>query len=173
MGTQAEAFLTSCVDRIVNLLEEHAVMILGVKDDLKKLQAKVELIKAVLEDAERKKLQYRTIEIWLNSLKDVLYEADDIIDLCRTKGRELLEEQPSSSIQQRKMHCSLLSFFSTVRLRHKIGSKIRNLSDRLTDIENNSLVLSLCHLKPCEQQDTTVNVRQTSPLIDLDIVGRD
>ncbi|XP_052168003.1 putative disease resistance protein RGA3 [Oryza glaberrima] len=171
MGTQAEAFLTSCADRIINLLEEHAVMILGVKDDLKKLQAKVELIKAVLEDAERKKLQYRTIEIWLNSLKDVLYEADDIIDLCRTKGRELLEEQPSSSIQQRKMHCSLLSFFSTVQLRHKIGSKIRKLSDRLTDIENNRLVLSLCHLKPCEQQDTTVNVRETSPLIDLDIVG--
>uniref|UniRef100_A0A0E0EQ97 NB-ARC domain-containing protein n=1 Tax=Oryza meridionalis TaxID=40149 RepID=A0A0E0EQ97_9ORYZ len=157
MGTQAEAFLTSCVDRIVNLPEEHAVMILGVKDDLKKLQAKVELIKAVLEDAERKKLQYRTIEIWLNSLKDVLYEADDIIDLCRTKGRELLEEQASSSILQRNMHCSLLSFLSTVRLRHNIGSKIRKLSDRFTDIENNHLVLSLCHLKPCEQQDTTVN----------------
>uniref|UniRef100_A0A0D9XC11 AAA+ ATPase domain-containing protein n=1 Tax=Leersia perrieri TaxID=77586 RepID=A0A0D9XC11_9ORYZ len=170
MGTQAEAFLINCVNMIVNLLEEHAVMILGVKDDLKKLQAKMELIKAVLDDAEKKKLQHSTINIWLNSLKDVLYDADDIIDLCRTKGRELLKERPSS-FRKRKVHCSLPSFLSTTLLRHKIGSKIRKLTDRLTEIENDHLVLTLCHMRPYDQEEITVNVRQTSPLIDLDVVG--
>ncbi|XP_006661077.2 putative disease resistance protein RGA3 [Oryza brachyantha] len=70
------------------------------------------------------------------------------------------------------MHFALPSFVSTVRLRHKIGSKIRKLCGRLTEIENDHLVLTLCHLRPYDQEDkTTVNIRQTSPLIDLDVVG--
>ncbi|KAG1361135.1 putative disease resistance protein RGA3 [Cocos nucifera] len=67
-------------------------MMLGVKDDLKRLQRRMERISGFLKSAERKRYEDPNINNWVVELKDVMYDADDIIDRCMIEGRILLEK---------------------------------------------------------------------------------
>jgi hypothetical protein len=50
------------------------------KDELKKLGKTVSTIQAVLLDAEEQQAHNRAVKDWLGKLKDVMYEADDLLD---------------------------------------------------------------------------------------------
>ena len=65
-------------------------MLLGIPGQIEKLGGTIRDIQSVLADAERKQSNDKTIERWLKKLKDVLYDADDVIDLCQIKARERL-----------------------------------------------------------------------------------
>ncbi|XP_072956320.1 putative disease resistance protein RGA3 isoform X2 [Typha angustifolia] len=173
MAMILDAFVSTCVDRLVALVEERVVMVLGVKDELKTLQEKMEMIKEVLEYAERKRIQDPAINKWLNKLKDVMYDADDIIDICRYEGGKLLEDDQASSSSNRPVcyQFPLLSCFSTIPARHKIGRKIGNLNDRLEKIHKNRLMFTLERTKSDVHHVARVNHRMTSPLLDADVVG--
>ena len=49
----------------------------------------------MLKDAERRRIEDETIKGWVDELKDVMYEADDIIDLCMIRGARLLQDHHS------------------------------------------------------------------------------
>ncbi|KAJ6802817.1 putative disease resistance protein RGA1 [Iris pallida] len=71
--------------KLAPLIEEEVVMLFGVKGELVKLQGKLQLIQSVLEDAEKKAFHDAAIRRWTDRLKDVMYDADDVIDEFRTK----------------------------------------------------------------------------------------
>ncbi|XP_072955512.1 putative disease resistance protein RGA3 isoform X2 [Typha angustifolia] len=172
MGTVLEAFVSTCVNNLAALVEERVVLVLGVKDELKRLQRKMGKIKGVLEDAERKRIEDSTINIWLNELKDVMYDADDIIDLCKYETSNLLEDHPSSS--SNPPVCCLTSLFScssTIPVRHEIGCRIKSLNDRMEEIYKDKLMFTLEHVRSDDQHVVRATARMTSPLLDADVVG--
>jgi hypothetical protein len=58
----------------------------GVKDELEKLKNTVTAIQAVLLDAEEKQALNHAIKNWLGRLKEVVFEADDLLDDFSTEA---------------------------------------------------------------------------------------
>ncbi|XP_072963355.1 putative disease resistance protein RGA4 [Typha angustifolia] len=175
MAMVLDAFVSSCASRLGTLVEEQVVLVLGVKDELKRLQRRMERIKGVLQYAEKRRIQEPAINTWLNELKDVMYDADDIIDLCRYEAANLLMDQPSSSSSNPPVCCKfplLSSCFTGMRVRHEIGGRIKSLNNRLEEIHKDKVMFSLKDAGSNDPHVTTAaSARMTSPLLDADVVG--
>jgi len=71
-------------------------LILGVKEELTDLQRRMKQIHCFISDAEQRSIRESAVNNWLGELRDAMYDADNIIDLARVKGNELLADHPSS-----------------------------------------------------------------------------
>ena len=112
----------SCAKKLQEVITEEAVLILGVKEDLRELQRIMIQIRCFLNDAEARRTEETSVNNWLGELRDAMYYADDIIDLARSEGGKLLVERPLSSRKPTK--CSGISFSTcipVVQKRHKIA----------------------------------------------------
>ncbi|KAF2307931.1 hypothetical protein GH714_033450 [Hevea brasiliensis] len=65
----------------------------GVKGELKKLEGILKTVSAVLLDAEEKQVNNHQLRVWLDMLKDVLYDAEDVLDEfeCETQRKQVLK----------------------------------------------------------------------------------
>nr|XP_023876147.1 putative disease resistance protein RGA3 [Quercus suber] len=64
---------------------QEIALICGVKDEIKKLKETVSTISAVLLDAEAKK-HNNEVKLWLQRLKDAMFDADDLLDEISTEA---------------------------------------------------------------------------------------
>ncbi|KAF9610770.1 hypothetical protein IFM89_024626 [Coptis chinensis] len=85
----AEAIVSTVIDQLASVigkeLEHEVRLVVGVRKEVKKLETKLTLIRAVLEDAEKKEIHENAVKIWLEDLKDVMYDADDVLDEWNTR----------------------------------------------------------------------------------------
>ncbi|KAF2307869.1 hypothetical protein GH714_032777 [Hevea brasiliensis] len=65
----------------------------GLESDLEKIKDNLKVIKAVLLDAEQQRSQNPQIEVWLENLKEVLYDAEDVVDEfeCEVLRRQVVK----------------------------------------------------------------------------------
>ena len=117
--------------------------------DLKKWEKTLLKLHAVLVDAEEKQLTSRLVKMWLDDLRDLSYDVEDILDDFATEalGRKFMAEltQPSSSKVRRLIPSCCTSFTPTaIKFNVKMRSKIDDITSRLKDIsaEKNDLHLS-------------------------------
>ncbi|XP_065628124.1 putative disease resistance protein RGA3 [Quercus suber] len=68
-----------------DLALQEIVLIWGVKDEIKKLKETVFTISAVLLDAEAKQ-HNNEVKLWLQRLKDAMFDADDLLDEMSTEA---------------------------------------------------------------------------------------
>ncbi|CAD6337229.1 unnamed protein product [Miscanthus lutarioriparius] len=111
MATILESFVGSCAKKLQDIVTEEAILILGVKEELIELQRRMEQIRYFLNDAEQRSIKESAVTNWLGQLRDAMYEADDIIDLAKSKGSKLLQGH-SSSLSSSSNTCSALSLSS-------------------------------------------------------------
>ena len=64
----------------------------GVKIEIENLKNTVSTVQAVILDAEKQSSHSHLIKDWLRKLKDVLHDADDLLDDFSTQGNEKEEE---------------------------------------------------------------------------------
>jgi len=113
----------------------------GLKAELASLEEKLLAINAVLMDAGKKQSQNEKIRFWLQMLREFMYDAEDALDgfECEDLRRQVVKTTGSTS---RK----LSRFFSSsnkLALRFKMGHKIKDLNDRLAEIESLKSLLGL------------------------------
>ncbi|KAK8934559.1 putative disease resistance protein RGA1 [Platanthera zijinensis] len=178
MSMILDAFVGKLLERLASFVEEKTVMVLGVEDELKRLQRRLARIQIVLEDAERRSLEDSAINNWVNELKDAMYDADDIIDLCLIECAQLLDQDPPPSPPPPSSDLlpvccySILSCLISTPHRYEIGEKIKSLNDRLAEIYEDRVRFNLD--PEIHAGVTAVNSHQTSPVVaDLDVVGRE
>jgi Leucine-rich repeat (LRR) protein len=117
--------LTSLVSKEIGLLG-------GVEGELKSLMNTVSTIKAVLLDAEEKQAAGdHAVKDWLGKLKDVIYDADDLLDAVSTEvpRREIITHDKKAK--------KVRVFFSKsnqLAYRHKTAHKIKVMRKRLDAI---------------------------------------
>ncbi|XP_038695161.1 putative disease resistance protein RGA3 [Tripterygium wilfordii] len=104
----------------------------GLASDLKRLEENLSTIKAVLLDAEEKKTLNHELRLWLGRLKDVCYDAQDILDELEYEvlRKQVLKQYGSTKSKVRR-------FFSASNqplLRLKMSLKIKKLRERLDEI---------------------------------------
>ncbi|XP_008813201.4 putative disease resistance protein RGA3 [Phoenix dactylifera] len=167
----AEAFASKLVDGLATLVKDEVGMLRGVKGEIKRLQNSFRIIKAVLADAESKMIQSKAINEWLKKLKDVMYDADDILDEYRIKA-----EKSKAAASSRSQPCSCLfscSCFGKMVFAHQIGRRIKGLNHKLDDIctEKSKFHLQDFSADSGDHRSTSRVGRKTSPIAEPDIVG--
>ncbi|MED6201640.1 hypothetical protein PIB30_097037 [Stylosanthes scabra] len=86
-GTFLSAFFNVVFDRF--LTTDTVNMVLGKKlgpDLVERLKISLVSAEALVDDAEHKQLENQAVREWLNSLRDALYAADDLLDNVLTKA---------------------------------------------------------------------------------------
>ncbi|XP_077217149.1 putative disease resistance protein RGA3 [Tasmannia lanceolata] len=136
----ADLLLSPLVDTIVGKLMDSVIqeitLLWGVDEEVKNLSTTLSAIQAVLQDAEEQQVSSNAVKNWLRELKDVAYDADDVVDEFTT---EVLRSKLEGNIQtsNRKQVRSLcFSCFTSnpVKFRHEIGHKIKEIRERLDKI---------------------------------------
>ncbi|XP_039141950.1 putative disease resistance protein RGA3 [Dioscorea cayenensis subsp. rotundata] len=184
MAMIVDAFATQLVKRLTKVIEEKAIMVLGVKNELQELQRKMERITCVLKDADRRRIQDETVKLWVNELKDWMYDAEDIIDLCMIQGMGLLQDDhnspaESSTTASTRVRCcnfSMLSCVRSVPFRYEIADKIKNLNVKLEKISKDKDNFNFIISSKSSDDAYVMNdasYRQSSFLPESDIVGWD
>ncbi|KAL0927245.1 hypothetical protein M5K25_001409 [Dendrobium thyrsiflorum] len=176
MAMILDAFMSKFSSLLANFVYEEVIRVLGVKDELQELHRRMISIQCLLKDAEKKKFGESSTELWLSELKDVMYDAEDLIELCRIEGAQLLADQnPESRTSSVRCDFSFaFSCFTSVPLRHEIGNRIEEINNRLNQIyedrKHYKLEKSTISKTP---QITQVDSRQTSSMDDPFVVGRE
>ncbi|KAK3220148.1 hypothetical protein Dsin_014118 [Dipteronia sinensis] len=154
----AEAVVSTILGQLATLLDQQVGgevrLLLGVDEEVKKLTSNFQTIKSVLEDAECKQFKDKAVGVWLDKLKDVSYDMEDVLDEWNTAIQKLriMEAENASNASNASMLvtkvCSLMSCFRLccrqVVTRHDIAKKIKDLNQALDVIamERNSFHLS-------------------------------
>ncbi|CAJ2652433.1 unnamed protein product [Trifolium pratense] len=148
----ADALLGVAFENLMSLLQNEFSTIYGIRSKAQKLSNTLDLIKAVLEDAEKKQLTDRSIKVWLQQLKDSVYVLDDILDECSIESNRL---KGSSSFKPKN-----------IIFRHNIGNRLKEITSRFNDIADRKNKFFL--QEGVTAKDITIEVaewRQTSSII--------
>ncbi|KAI9116513.1 hypothetical protein K1719_012680 [Acacia pycnantha] len=165
-----EAIADKVIGLLGSLVAKEFELLRNFQDDLETMKRKMAGIRAVLHDAEKKATKTDAISDWLQKMKDVLLDADDLLDAY------LAEELAREVITKDKMAKEVRIFFSKsnrIVCAHKMGRKIRAIRKKLDEIydEKNLFMLR-------ESSSSTSNEshewRRTDPFVSKqDVVGRD
>ncbi|RLN32863.1 Disease resistance protein RGA2 [Panicum miliaceum] len=168
------------------MAKEEVVMLLGVSGEINKLKDNL----GYVADAERRRITDVSVQSWVKKLKDAMYKAADILELCQLEARERQEESFSgggtctcfSSLEglmaknlqdaiQAFLFCLQNPFFA-----HETGSRINNLNKELESIRTGVTKFKFIKLGSYEEQRRpadTANARRkaTSGFDQSAIVG--
>ncbi|MBA0804151.1 hypothetical protein Gohar_014302, partial [Gossypium harknessii] len=139
-------------------------------DDLDDLKSTVSTIKAVLLDAEERSVTSHRLKDWLEKLKDVLYDADDLLDDFSTEAlRKDLLGGSKLTKEVRLFFSSSNQFAYSL----KMGRQIKAIKARLTLIRSETKMFNLVERdRPMETSFMTKKRHQTHSFKD-NIIGRD
>ena len=130
----AEGALFSVAEGVIgkagDLALQEIVFIWGVKDEIKKLKETVFTISAVLLDAEAKQ-HNNEVKLWLQRLKDAMFDADDLLDEIST---EALRREVMTRDKKAKEVCIFFSKSNQLAYGLMMGHKVKAMRERFDAI---------------------------------------
>ncbi|KAG5592458.1 hypothetical protein H5410_042972 [Solanum commersonii] len=153
----AESLLQILLENLTSFIQGEVGLILGFKDEFETLQRTFTTIQAVLEDAQEKQLKDKPIENWLQNLNVAAYEADDILDECKTEAARLKQTKYGS--YQPK----------AIAFRYKIGKKMKNIMKKKNAIAADRIKFHL-EIRPIQRQ--AARPQTGSVLTEKQVYGR-
>ncbi|XVF79435.1 hypothetical protein PTKIN_Ptkin14bG0223000 [Pterospermum kingtungense] len=144
----AESVISIVMEQLASITIDQAAqafkLVSEVDEEVGNLTSNLQAIKAVLEDAEERQVKDEAVKHWLDKLKDVSYDIDDVLDEWNTAILKRQIEQEATRDVDVPLH-NKVRFFSTlsswfsvrkVVLRREIALKIEKLNRRLAVIAN-------------------------------------
>ncbi|XP_004306394.1 PREDICTED: putative disease resistance protein RGA3 [Fragaria vesca subsp. vesca] len=183
----AEALVSVLLEQLASIIhqqvEKHVTLVVNVEKDVENLTHNFRAIGAVLKDAEERQVKEASVKLWLDDLKDVSNEMEDVLDdwntgILRLHIEKQEKEESGNAVDTTKKKvrlCIHTAFFcsgkvSRVIYRHDIAQKIKDLNERLATIANWSQNLNFQYTKSgtkhVERQKTTSFVDQTFGRVD-------
>ncbi|XP_024017756.1 putative disease resistance protein RGA3 [Morus notabilis] len=173
----AEGVLFNVIQPIIeNLASEPLEKIrlpLWYNGELRKLKGTITMIKAVILDAEEKKETNNQFKVWLESLEDDIYDADNLVDEFR------YQQLRRKVLFGKKRAKKVRIFFSRSKqlaFRVKMANKIKQIREKLDEIKGNQV---FSQLDKCEHGETRLvssitSGRETHSFVINDhVIGRD
>ncbi|CAI9270949.1 unnamed protein product [Lactuca saligna] len=154
--------------KVLSIAASELAIAWGYEEKLTSLHRTLDLIRAKLHDAESQK-GTEAVMVWLKQLKDVVGEADDVLDEVQY---EMLRRQIKKPDQvARKVSC--LPRLKRFSFRNEIGHKIENINEMLDMINTQANGLGLQNERPVGPVPDRL-YRETIPHPEeFKIVGRD
>ncbi|XP_039169778.1 disease resistance protein RGA2-like [Eucalyptus grandis] len=151
---------------------QEAVAIYCVEDQIHELKKTLTAITAVLLDVEEQQAKNHHLQLWLRWVRDVLYDAEDVLDEleCEVLRKRVISRYGGI---KKKVH-RFFSISNPLILRAKISHKIKEIRETLSkisieknrfDLNERSVDNGVVHLRSREMTYSFTNK--------LDVVGRE
>ncbi|KAF6164842.1 hypothetical protein GIB67_017045 [Kingdonia uniflora] len=176
----ADALVSTVIEQLMSFLvqelKEEVGLVVGARGEVKKLSATFKKIHAVLDDAEKQQIKDESVKLWIEELKDVAYDIDDVLDEWHTR---ILKSQvsgvKSAQIGKKKVCSCLLSPFNSfnkITLHHDISHRMKEIRNRLDVIASEK---DKYDFKITEKETEVPEIRLgTSSVINiLEVCGRE
>ncbi|KAF3956779.1 hypothetical protein CMV_018131 [Castanea mollissima] len=151
------------------LIREEIKLACGVKAELENLKITVSTIKDVLLDAEKKADDSDAVKGWLEKLKDILHDADDVLDDFST---EALQRKMMTGNKMTKEVRIFFSSSNQLAFSHNMGHRIKATRERLDVIANDMAKFSF--IKGSTEPQVKNRDRETySFVLQDEVVGRE
>ncbi|KAL4636643.1 hypothetical protein ACB092_03G023600 [Castanea dentata] len=164
--------------------EQEIRLVIGVDEEVRRLEGNLRTVLAVLDDAEKRQVEEHAVSLWLEKLKEVSYEMDDVLDAWNTAMIKLeiekeVEDENAEKDTDVKKVCSFIPspsccFHQVNKLvmRHDIARKIKQLNEILDKITREREVYGFESTRGAAQG--LVERPKTTSFVDVsDICGRD
>ncbi|XP_044474265.1 putative disease resistance protein RGA3 [Mangifera indica] len=148
----AEALVSAVIEQLISVvgegIQQEVRLVVGVDKEVEKLKSNLDDIRAVLVDAEERQVEEKTVELWLDRLKQASYNIEDVLDEW---NYALLEQRINQGVENvlipgKKKVCfsfpSCCFSFKKVILRHDIAFKIREVNEKLDEITKQKQMLN-------------------------------
>ncbi|KAJ4977459.1 hypothetical protein NE237_002565 [Protea cynaroides] len=76
----AEGVVKFLLQKVASLAKDEANLFLGADTQVRSFQDELQWINSFLRDADKKRRIYERVDVWVSQIRDVAYDADDIID---------------------------------------------------------------------------------------------
>ncbi|XP_047080862.1 putative disease resistance protein RGA1 [Lolium rigidum] len=174
MGMVLDAFASYVQNMLTEMVSEEVHMLLGVGDEIDKMDSKLRDLKNFLSDADRRNITDNTMQEWVAELKRAMYEAADILDLCQLKAME----QGQTTVDVGCFNPLLFCMRNPAHA-HNIGTRIKELNKKLGTIKERGDAFNFINLGSYEDRNSRVHAshsairsRETSGEYDLSgVVG--
>ncbi|PON48195.1 LRR domain containing protein [Trema orientale] len=194
----ADAVVSTLLDQLASIVreqvEQEVKLVMGVDNEVAKLRSNLQSIEVVLEDAEKKQLKENNVRRWLDELKDISFDMDDVFDEWSTaifkskiekseKGADQENDDdddhphPHGHLVSRKkvffsvlFPCFPFGHISQVGHRLDIAFKIKDLNGKLEDI---ALRKDMYNFSITRTIDETERPKTTSIVDVSEVRGRD
>ena len=137
----------------------------GVAKELTKLTKKLDTIRGVLVDAEKRQEESDAVKAWVRRLKDVVYDADDLLDDFAT------HQLPRGRVARQ-----VSDFFSSsnkVVFRFKMSDRLKNIKEEMDEIVKEIPMLSLIQGNVTHREVESSRRETHSFVLTSEIVGRE
>ena len=120
-------------EKLGSIVYQEICLAWGIESDLNKLKLIMSAIQAKLLDAEEKQAKERGLSLWLGELKDVLYDAVDVVDEfeCEALRKQVVKTHGSTSKKVRRF----FSCSNPLDFRFKMGHRMKEIRERLEEIK--------------------------------------
>ncbi|XP_040992302.1 putative disease resistance RPP13-like protein 1 [Juglans microcarpa x Juglans regia] len=110
----------------------------GTSIELDKWSKTLSRIRKVLDDAEEKQHTEGALKEWLDDLRDLAYDMEDILDEFATKvlRRKLMGKSPTSTLKVKKLASAYFTCLtpSVVKINIRLRSNITKITARFNDL---------------------------------------
>ena len=143
----AEALVSVLLEQLASITVQEAKqgisLVVGVDEEVQKLEDNLRIIQAVLENAKKRQVTDVVVKLWLEKFKDTSYNMDDVLDEWNTaliEQRIQKEEIVENAYVLKKVRFSIPyipSWFNRVKklgLRCDIAHEIKELNGTLDEI---------------------------------------
>ncbi|GLT68537.1 hypothetical protein SLA2020_407570 [Shorea laevis] len=137
----ADAILSLFLDQLKTIIDKakkEVKLLVGVEEEVEKLERNLDLVLSVLADAEEKKTTNQLVKKWLDRLKEAAYDMDDALDEWKTRVELEVKGTENAANCQGKvlLLCNFLSCFSFHRLnsRREVAVNIKEINRRIDEI---------------------------------------
>ncbi|GLT37342.1 hypothetical protein SLA2020_116640 [Shorea laevis] len=140
----AEVVLGPIVDatisKVISAAREQINLAVSWKVELNRLCGKLDMIRAVLQDAERRQVGDAAVKLWLGKLRDVARDVEDVLDEVDCERRE---QEVRIQKQTKKKVCLFFTPSNPFIFRLKIANKIKNLIASIVEINKEATEFGL------------------------------
>ncbi|CAN6587300.1 unnamed protein product [Malus baccata var. baccata] len=173
MAELAFPLAAKLIERLRSIASEEICLAWGVQADLQKLGRTVSIIKDVLVDTQEKQARNGDLRSWLQQLKDVFLDAEDLLDEfeCEALRRQVVRGSGTTRKVRR-----FFSRSNPVAFRLRVGHGIKDIRERLHELkeDKNFADLRTVHHHPHLGDHVRENMNTTHSFVRAsEVIGRE
>ncbi|CAL4987302.1 unnamed protein product [Urochloa decumbens] len=132
MAMVLDALASSLGEQLVQMMKDEAAMLLCASRERERLRDTLNSIKKFLDSAEKRNITEddEYVHDWVRKLKDIMYDATDILDIVHLKAEQRHASSPGCS----NSTSSLLLCLQDPLFSHRIKSRITALNQKMEDL---------------------------------------
>ncbi|GKV51735.1 hypothetical protein SLEP1_g58360 [Rubroshorea leprosula] len=157
------------ISKVISTATEQINLAVSWKAELEKLRGKLDMIRAMLEDADRKQVGSLAVKLWLEKLRDVARDAEDVLDEAVYEG---LKQEVQTRKQMMKV-CLCFTFFNPFIFRLLMANKIKNLIASIVEINEEATHFGLQSRLATQEPGSIPQTTYSSPGYCPRVIGRE